>query len=108
MSRAGEAAARTQGSQVKHLLLFPLVAFALGAACWACKGDPFLDQGIECIASAKAMVDAGSQERRAAAEACIRKLEDGGHADAQSHLDVGASRDAGGGGIRSTDGGSHG
>jgi hypothetical protein len=63
---------------VRHLLLFPLAAFILGAACWACKGDPFLDQGIECIASAKAMVDAGSQQRRAAAEECIAKLSDAG------------------------------
>jgi hypothetical protein len=66
---------------MRHLLLLPLGCFLLGVACWACAVDPYLSKGIECVESAKQMVDASSPQRRAAADACISKLQDGGPHD---------------------------
>jgi hypothetical protein len=63
---------------MRHLLLLPLGCFLLGVACWACAADPFLSSGIECIEAAKKITDGGTAARRASAESCIAKLQDGG------------------------------
>jgi hypothetical protein len=51
---------------MRHLLLFPLAAFLLGVACWACAKDPYLDATIQCVTAAPS---------RAAADACRAKLQ---------------------------------